>query len=78
MAGDSQIGPNGGGGMRDTTVSRASRQGTRTLPIEHGRPRTPKPGHEPISPDEWAEIIHLARTQRTEEAITAYAKRMSA
>jgi hypothetical protein len=56
------------------TVTRASRRGAYTLPIEHGRPRTPKPGHEPISADEWAEIIHLARTQRTEEAITAYGK----
>lgn len=61
--------------MRDTTVRRASRQGTRTLPVEHGRPRTPKPGFEPISADEWATIIHLARTQRTEEAITAYGSR---
>ena len=64
--------------MRDTTVRRASRQGTRTLPIEHGRPRAPKPGFDPISPDEWAEIIHLARTQRTEDAITAYARKRTA
>ena len=64
--------------MRDTTVRRASRQGVRTLPVEHGRPRTPKPGMEPISPDEWATIIHLARTQRTEEAITEYARKRTA
>ena len=59
--------------MRDMTITRASRRGAYTLPVEHGRPRTPKPGYEPISTDEWAEIIHLARQQRTEEAITAYA-----
>ena len=64
--------------MRDMTITRASRHGVRTLPVEQGRPRTPKPGHEPISPDEWAEIIHLARTQRTEEAITAYARKRTA
>jgi len=59
--------------VRDMTVTRASRRGAYTLPVEHGRPRTPKPGFDPISTDEWAEIIHLARQQRTEEAITAYA-----
>ena len=64
--------------MRDMTVTRASRRGAYTLPVEHGRPRTPKPGYEPISQDEWAEIIHLARTQRTEEAITAYARKRTA
>ena len=64
--------------MRDMLITRASRHGVRTLPVESGRPRTPKPGHEPISPDEWAEIIHLARTQRTEEAITAYARKRTA
>lgn len=61
--------------MREMTVTRASRQGTKTVPVEHGKPRTPKPGYEPISQDEWANIIHLARTQRAEEAITAYARR---
>ena len=64
--------------MRDMTVTRASRRGAYTLPVEHGRPRTPKPGYEPISADEWAEIIHLARQQRTEEAITAYARKRTA
>jgi len=59
--------------MRDMTVTRASRRGAYTLPVEHGRPRTPKPGFDPIDSAEWAEIIHLARQQRTEEAITAYA-----
>jgi len=57
------------------TVTRASRRGAYTLPVEHGRPRATKPGFDPISTDEWAEIIHLARQQRTEEAITAYARR---
>ena len=61
--------------MRDMTVTRASRRGAYTLPVEHGKPRTPKPGYEPISTDEWAEIIHLARQQRTEEAISAYARK---
>jgi hypothetical protein len=64
--------------MRDRTVTRASRHGARTVPIEHGKPAAPKPGHEPINPDEWAEIIHLARQQRTEEAITAYARKRTA
>jgi len=61
--------------MRDMTITRASRRGAYTLPVEHGRPRTPKPGFEPIDSAEWAEIIHLARQQRTEEAISAYARR---
>jgi len=60
------------------TITRASRRGAYTLPIEHGRPRTPKPGYEPISADEWAEIIHLAQQQRTEEAISAYARKRTA
>jgi len=64
--------------MRDMTITRASRRGAYTLPVEHGRPRTPKPGYEPIDSAEWAEIIHLARQQRTEEAITAYGKRRTA
>lgn len=63
--------------MRDMTITRAARHGARTVPIERGR-QQPAPTHEPISPDEWAEIIHLARQQRTEEAITAYARKRTA
>ena len=63
--------------MRDMLITRASRHGVRTLPIESGRPRNAK-SQDPISPDVWAEIIHLARTQRTEEAISAYANRRTA
>jgi len=55
------------------TITRASRRGAYTLPVEHGRPRTPKAGQQPVEPD-WDYIIRLAKQQRTEEAITAYAQ----
>ena len=56
--------------MRDMTITRASRRGAYTLPVEHGRPRTPKPGYEPISTDEMAWMIQSARQQRETEETT--------
>jgi len=49
------------------TITRASRRGAYTLPVEHGRPRTPKPGFEPISTDDMAWMIQAARQQRETE-----------
>jgi len=53
--------------VRDMTVTRASRRGAYTLPVEHGRPRTPKPGQQPITPDDMAWMIQVARQQRETE-----------
>ncbi len=60
--------------MRDTTITRASRQGTRTAPID--KPRTKKVrGDSRIFPDEIALAVEMARTDRIEREIAAYAIR---
>lgn len=54
---------------------RATRRNMATQPIQGSRakPATIKPS--PISPDELAQIIAEARTERTETDIQAYAER---
>lgn len=53
---------------------RATRRNMATQPIPRGRakPATIKPS--PISPDELADIIAAARTERTETDIQSYAE----
>lgn len=60
--------------MSDPT-HRATRRNLATQPIPRGQPNPAKVRHNPISPDELADIIAAAREQRTEEDIRSYATR---
>lgn len=62
--------------MRDTTIGRAIKQGTRTIPVE-SRSKIIR-GDVRIFPDEVALALEMARNDRTEQAIAAYKARKAA
>ena len=66
----------------DTSRRRSTRRPTMTRPIERGIMGGPTAGqklrYNPLTPAELADIITQARTQRTEEDITEYARRKAA
>lgn len=62
--------------MRDTTIGRAIRLGTRTIPVE-SRSRVIR-GDVRIFPDEVALALEMARADRTEQDIAAYKARKAA
>lgn len=60
--------------MNDRTITRASRQGTRSVPID--QPRTTRIRNDTqFFPDEIALAVEMARTERIERDIAAYAIR---
>ncbi len=60
--------------MNDRTITRASRQGTRTAPIE-GRKAKYIRGEIKLSPEELAIAMELARGDRIDRDLAAYAIR---
>jgi len=60
--------------MNDRTITRASRQGTHTVPVD--RPRTKRIRSDmKIWPDEVALAVEMARADRIEQSIRDYAHR---
>jgi len=59
--------------MRDTTVSRACRQGTKTTPIENKPRRFRIYNNVVLTQEEIALAVEMARTDRVEQSIRDYA-----
>ncbi len=60
--------------MNDRTVTRASRAGAHTVPVESGKPKQKQ--YEPkLRPDEITLALEVARQKRIKEDIAAYAAR---
>lgn len=60
--------------MRDTLITRASRQGTRTVPVESRKAKYIR-GDIKLSPEEVAIAMELARVERIERDLASYAIR---
>jgi hypothetical protein len=61
--------------MNDRTITRASRQGAHTVPIDH-RPHPKKlRGNIALAPDEISTAVEMAREIRIKQDIAAYAAR---
>jgi hypothetical protein len=61
--------------MNDRTITRASRRGTKSTPIEQHPKRTTIRSNIRLTPEEIAVAMELARSDRVEEQIEAYALR---
>lgn len=63
--------------MNDRTVTRASRHGVHTVPVESGKPKQKQ--YEPkLRPDEIALALEIARQKRIKEDLEAYKARKEA
>lgn len=64
--------------MNDRLVARAKRFGTKSKPVESkARPSTAR-GKDPLEPDEVAAAMEMARQDRIDRDIRAYAERKRA
>lgn len=63
--------------MRDNPVHRAYRQGAKTTPVEHKRPKEIR-GNVALTADELALALEMARGERVEQDIRDYAYRKRA
>jgi hypothetical protein len=61
--------------MNDRTVVRAARQGTHTVPVDPAARSKRVRGNIPLAPDEVQLAVEMARTERIERDIRAYALR---
>lgn len=63
--------------MNDRTVTRATRHGAHTVPVESGKPK-PKQYAPRLRPDEITLALEIARQRRIEQDIEAYRARKEA
>lgn len=61
--------------MNDRTIPRAVRQGARTQPVESKPRPQPVRGNPTLTPDELAIALEMARTERIDRDVAAYAIR---